>query len=154
MFSSALDMSLGSSDEPHPAAPRPANAVMEEAASFLGDIHGEEGAIAPDKVTKALNDRGPGFGSSTDEAGVKAKRGYEELVQQLESLQVGSLEPRSSLGQRFLSDLKNGQLKAEHDALKGVGSTQRKSEFRLSSRRTRRRWRRGRSSARHSRMST
>ena len=107
MFSSALDMSLGSSGEPHPAAPRPANAVMEEAASFLGDVHGEECAIAPDKATKALNDRGPGFASSADEAGAKAKRGYEEVAQQLqESLQVGSLEPRSGLGQRFLSDLK------------------------------------------------
>ena len=107
MLSSALDMSLGSSDEPHPAAPRPANAVMEEAASFLGDIHGEEGAIAPDKATKALNDRGPGFASSADEAGAKAKRGYEEVVQQLqESLPAGSLEPRPGLDQRFLSDLK------------------------------------------------
>ena len=108
MLSSALDMSLGSSDEPHPAVPRPANAVMEEAASFLGDIHGEEGAIAPDKATKALNDRGPGFASSADEAGAKAKRGYEELARPLqESLQAGSLEPRSGQGQRFLSDLKN-----------------------------------------------
>ena len=49
-----------------------------------------------------MNDRGPGFASSADEAGVKAKRGHEEAVQQLlESLQVGSLEPRSGLGQRF-----------------------------------------------------
>ena len=79
---------------------------MEEAAGFLGDIQSEEGGIAPDKVTKALHDQGPGF-ASAEEAGVEAKRGYEELVQQLqESLQAGSLEPRSGLGQRFRSDLK------------------------------------------------
>ena len=38
---------------------------------------------------------------------MKAKRGYEELAQPLqEYLQAGNLEPRSGLGQRFLSDLK------------------------------------------------
>ena len=106
---------------------RPAEAVMEQAACFLGDIQSEEGGIAPDKVTKALSDQGTGF-ASADEAGVKAKRGYEELAQQLqESLQAGNLEPRSGLGQRFLSDMKkNVQLKADYDALKGAGSTQRK----------------------------
>ena len=64
MLRAALDASQGSSDEPRPAAPRPAEAVVDEAAGFLGDIQSEEGGIAPDKVTKALGNqvlRGPDY---------------------------------------------------------------------------------------------